>query len=563
MFQLRIKISSVIFLILLTLVIYTNYSIAQNVLSPDQWKQDLQFLARELPTKHPNLFSKMSKEQFKNAVDKLEQSIPALSDKNIIIELSKIVSMVGDGHTRLTLPQDPNISFTQAHSKTPLPKDSSLILGNYPIRLYLFSDGLFIKEVTSEYANLLGAKVIKIGNVTTQQALEAVRSVVHFDNEMGFKLIAPTRLVIPEVLHSINIINNKKNAAFLLEDMKGDQFTIELDPLPLFEKVKWVDAREKSTNITPPWLKDPENYFWYEYLEDLKTIYVQYNQVSNKKEESVSSFFDKVFTLVNNQPIERFILDLRRNFGGNNGLNLPLIHGLIKSDKINQRGKLFTIIGRSTFSAAMMLSVDLEHHTNTLFVGEPTGSSPNHYGDSRKLQLPHSELTVRISSLYWQYSDPRDNRVWIEPDIAADLTFKNYETNHDPALEAIFNYKPQRSITERMLEAIEKEGVKTAITLYREFKNNPINAYKNTEDDLNNLGYKLLYDLNLVQEAITVFKLNVEEHPLSWNVYDSLGESYMVNGDKEQATQNYRKSKELNPENTNADDMIKKLENPN
>ena len=61
----------------------------------------------------------------------------------------------------------------------------------------------------------------------------------------------------------------------------------------------------------------------------------------------------------------------------------------------------------------------LEQNTNAVFVGEPTGGSPNGYGDSRKLTLPSSGLTVRVSTLYWQPSDPRDKRDAIAPDIAA------------------------------------------------------------------------------------------------------------------------------------------------
>jgi hypothetical protein len=57
-------------------------------------------------------------------------------------------------------------------------------------------------------------------------------------------------------------------------------------------------------------------------------------------------------------------------------LNRPLIHRLIRCDTINQWGKLFVVIGRRTFSAAMNLAVDLERHTRALFVGEPTGGAP-------------------------------------------------------------------------------------------------------------------------------------------------------------------------------------------
>jgi cytochrome c-type biogenesis protein CcmH/NrfG len=57
-----------------------------------------------------------------------------------------------------------------------------------------------------------------------------------------------------------------------------------------------------------------------------------------------------------------------------------------------------------------------------------------------------------------------------------------------------------------------------------------------------------------------MFQLNVELYPQSWNVYDSLGETYMNNGDRDLAIQNYKKSLELNPDNSNGKEMLKKLE---
>lgn len=79
------------------------------------------------------------------------------------------------------------------------------------------------------------------------------------------------------------------------------------------------------------------------------------------------------------------------------------------------------------------------------------------------------------------------------------------------------------------------------------------------EDRLNNLGYTLLRQ-NKLPEAIAVFKVNVALYPQSSNVYDSLGEAYMVNGDKQMAIANYKKSLELDPNNKNAADTLKKLE---
>jgi len=54
--------------------------------------------------------------------------------------------------------------------------------------------------------------------------------------------------------------------------------------------------------------------------------------------------------------------------------------------------------------------------------------------------------------------------------------------------------------------------------------------------------------------------LNVADYPQSFNVYDSLGEAYMVNKEKELAIQNYQKSLELNPNNTSGVEALKRLQ---
>jgi CubicO group peptidase (beta-lactamase class C family) len=80
-----------------------------------------------------------------------------------------------------------------------------------------------------------------------------------------------------------------------------------------------------------------------------------------------------------------------------------------------------------------------------------------------------------------------------------------------------------------------------------------------SEDTINSTGYQLMAAKKL-SDSIRMFQLNVELHPQSWNVYDSLGEAYMDNGDKDLAIQNYKKSLDLNPSNSNGKDMLKKLE---
>jgi tetratricopeptide (TPR) repeat protein len=81
-----------------------------------------------------------------------------------------------------------------------------------------------------------------------------------------------------------------------------------------------------------------------------------------------------------------------------------------------------------------------------------------------------------------------------------------------------------------------------------------------SEDDLNTMGYQLIK--KYPNDAVELFKLNVKMYPKSYNAYDSLGEGYMAAGDNKSAIKNYKKSLKLNPKNTNATDMIKKMETP-
>ncbi len=78
------------------------------------------------------------------------------------------------------------------------------------------------------------------------------------------------------------------------------------------------------------------------------------------------------------------------------------------------------------------------------------------------------------------------------------------------------------------------------------------------ENALKQLGYELL-SAGKTDDAIQVFKLNVEDYPKASNPYDSLGEAYMKAGKKDLAIQNYTKSVELNPKNQHGIEMLKKL----
>jgi CubicO group peptidase (beta-lactamase class C family) len=117
---------------------------------------------------------------------------------------------------------------------------------------------------------------------------------------------------------------------------------------------------------------------------------------------------------------------------------------------------------------------------------------------------------------------------------------------------------PKKSLSEVLGPICASQGLEAAIARYREIKGREADAYDLREAELNMLGYMLLGQKKF-EDAIAVFKLNLEAFPESANCYDSLAEGYMAAGQKELAIKNYAKSLELNPANRGAVEQLNKL----
>jgi tetratricopeptide (TPR) repeat protein len=516
-----------------------------------RWRADLRFLAAEMPKRHRNLFHTLTREEFDRAVRRLDARIPALRRHEIILELGRLAARVGDGHTNVAPARDSAIGF---HA--------------LPVRLYFFADGLRIRAADSAHAGLVGARVVRLGRATAEEAMAAVRPLIGRDNEMGVRFAAPYLLVMPEVLHGLGLIDGLDRVPLVLE-RDGRREDVVLAPAgltPLMARDTdrswellpgWVDARG-APDGWPLWLRQPGNKFWFAYLAPARALYVQFNEVGNKPDQTVAKFADSLFAFARARPVDRLVLDLRLNGGGNGALNRPLVLGLIRADSLRGRGHLFVLIGRRTFSAAQFLVSDLERWTDALFVGEPTASRGNHYGDSYRIRLPNSGVTVRVSTLYWQFSDPRDLRPWTPPEVATELTFDDYRRNRDPALEAALAWAPEAALAEQMRAALGRGGRAAMDSAYRAYRADPRHRYVSTEDPLNALGYALLQE-GRADDAVAVFTLNTEAFPRSANAHDSRGEALVAVGDTAAAIRAYEMAVRLDPALPGAADKVRVL----
>jgi len=530
--------------------------LSANVINDQQWREDLRFLAEKVDQEHRNPFDHVSSEAFWNEVEKLDRQIPQLEDHEIIVGMARLAALIHDGHTRLTLPLDPEAGTSQSHTQTKA-AGPSLRFHFLPLRLYLYSDGLHVQSAAPEFKEILGARVIKVGNKKAEEALEAVRPVVHYDSDMWFKLIAPSMLTIPEVLHAQNLCDSKEQASFVFQTKTGQEKEYTLKALDSKTKIQWISANQESQNPLPLYLTNQEENFWFEYLADKKLMYVQLNSIRDKSEETIAQFSQRLFESLDSRNVEKLVLDLRLNGGGNNYLNRPLVLSLIRSDKVNRYGRLFTVIGRRTFSAAMNLVTDIEKWTQVIFVGEPTGNAPSHYGDSRKFVLPHSRLTARISSVYWRDWSVDEKRPWVAPDIKVELSSEEYAANQDPVLDRIISYMAPETLSGQLKEKIEMSGIEAAVLHYYKFRYSPLTSRINAEKDLLKVGDYLVEQEEL-KEAGYVYQVCVRDYPDSFKGYLSLGKIYLKQNQKEQAVRTLEKALMINPESREAEQLLKR-----
>jgi len=436
------------------------------VLTDEQWTSDLEELYAVLKEDHRDIYHKTKSSDFEDLFIQIKNEIPFLTDQEIVVQFARFVALTNDGHTRLTLPLQEGVGLSQAHSRTPLPSDSTLVFRHLPVEFYWFDDGVHIIKATEQYQHLIGKKVVQINETTIEDALKNVRKISHYDNESGYRLIAPSRLGIFEVLQALDIVTN--DTVSITVDMENTFEEVLITPLDRFSQTVFLDNSLKNKNDLPVLSRQKNDvYYWYEYIEDKKTVYLQINQMNSAETgPGLIKFMGDLNDFVKGNDVQRIILDLRNNFGGSNRYSLPIANLIVKNPNLNKIGSFYTLTGRKTFSAAQFLVNDLSKWTNVIFVGEPTGASPSHYGDSRKTQLTNSNLTVRISSIYWRDATSNEDRKTTAPDIPINNNASDYFQNTDKVLTTCLNFKTTEELVDTYISLYETGGMETAERLY-------------------------------------------------------------------------------------------------
>lgn len=380
----------------------------------EKWVDDIDQLAAELPANHKDLFNKKPEDEFKKDIQKLKEALPELSDEEIIFSLSCIVASVGDAHTSLYF--QPSMAF--------------------PLTLYWFKDGIFVIDTSPEYKKILHCRLVTVSQKSLDEVIKELSRGIPHENSAQIKRSVPYYLVLSEFLYGAGIIDNKESAEYGFQSREGENFTVELKSISM--KNQFPSAAPKTPEDSLPlYRRNRSKYYNRILLEDQDILYVQYNSCQNMKEKVFSDFVEETFQIIEKNQIEKLIIDLRNNGGGNSLIFSPMLREIKAREKINQKDRLYVIVGRLTFSSAVLNAIQLRNQTNATFVGEPTGGKPNHFGEVKNFMLTNSRINISYSTKYFTIANEDTDSFY--PDITIELEFKDYSENRDPVLEAIIS----------------------------------------------------------------------------------------------------------------------------
>jgi hypothetical protein len=391
----------------------------KDITREETWSRDITYLEERINELLYSPNQAISKTDLSKEILDIKTNIASLSDEQIIFKIIRLFGSLGSGHN-VILPTSPNKGA----------------LKKLPIQFYQFNDGLFIVDAKGGFEKWIGYRVDLIENTPIEEALQKTNAVNARDNDMQTLWLGPYYLGLPDVLKGLGIIKNANQVTITLSDVKGKSKKVTMNPIS-WKFTGFPKLPKLKTEIQPLFLSKTEDNYWSKTLPKHNAMYIQFNLVQQKKELTLLDFNLKLRENIKQSNTQNLILDLRFNSGGNGSIFPPMLKTLIEFEILNPNGKIFVLMGRGTFSAAQNLLTEITKFTNTILVGEPSGSRPNFIGESGWFKLPYSGLMGIVASQYHQTSKAEDNRKWIAPHIPISLSSTDYFTGNDRALNII------------------------------------------------------------------------------------------------------------------------------
>jgi hypothetical protein len=409
-------------IVLMIFIFVSNIAISQDNKIID-WNTDLDFIKVELPKNHYNFYMVKSEQDFFKGLDQISKQQHQLSDFEMVVKLQQLIASFGDSHTSLNL-------------KSIL--DLNKIL---PLGLMWFSDGIWVQATTKDNEAILGSRLLKINDIPINVVVDSLCTLITVDNKATVKNTIPKLLPVIQFLEYFGFSSSDAVKLKLENNGKIINYTIHPEQMNRNNSIKVIP------HPIPLCYQNERAFFWNSIQRKDNVYYIQYNRCWSRenppigfrgnvqKLPSFNEFHKAVINTILHNNFDKIIFDIRFNSGGNSAQGTELIKELSTIKKVNNKGKLYVIIGRKTFSSAIINAMDFRDMTKAILVGEETSGRPNHLGEIKFLKLPSSGLTLQYSTKYFKRTNT--DLKTIIPDKIIEQSFKEFKEGRDPVYEWI------------------------------------------------------------------------------------------------------------------------------
>lgn len=369
-------------------------------------------------------FNPTLRDAFIEEVFSLINQIPELSDVEIIYEMQRIISILGDAHSMVSVPTGEIFPYAVEY----LEHNGEM--------------GLYCVRIPAEHKEVLYAKLDAINDIPIDQVIQLLTVYQSRENEYLAinrisSMLSTGQIMDKNALQAAGIMGlNDDTARFRFITQSGESIEIELEALSRGKEYNRVDFINKDVTTTYSLsysMLGKQNYF-FEYLPEQNALYIRFYQMYEEEEYRLDAFLLHIQEQLREVGgVDKLIIDVRNNPGGTS----YMLDNLVAFLSQQEIGATYILINEGSFSASVVLPYKCQSSMeNVTIVGTPAGQPANFLASSHTYDLLKHDITIAISYRY-EECDPDFTGDALMPNILVYPSLSDFMQGKDTVLEEV------------------------------------------------------------------------------------------------------------------------------